>query len=75
MVGDRERQCVVGDWERERPCVVTGREREREREREYRDTVKVSLTFPLLGCFSREKVTPAHDGQQKSVSVYTFCDD
>ena len=35
-----------------------------EREREYRDTVKVSVTFPFLGCFSRE-VTPAQDGQHK----------
>ena len=44
--------------------MVTGR-REREREREYRGTGKLSLTFPLLGCFSREKVTPALDGQHK----------
>ena len=54
MVGDRERER-----ERENVSLVTGRERE------YRDTVKVSLTFPLLGCFSREKVTPAQDGQHK----------
>ena len=36
-----------------------------DRERENRNTVKLSLTFPLLGCFSREKVTPAQDGQHK----------
>ena len=59
VVTERERPFVVGDWERERPCVVT------ERERDYRDTVKLSLTFPLLGCFSREKVTPAEEGQHK----------
>ena len=29
VVTGRERQCVVGDWERERPLVVTVRERER----------------------------------------------
>ena len=58
LVGDweRERPCVVGDCG-ERPCVVTGRERER--------VLKLSLTFLLLGCFSREKVTPAQDGQHK----------
>ena len=30
------------------------------------DTVKMSLTFPILGCFSRE-ATPAQDGQHKKV--------
>ena len=49
---------------------VTGRERDdvwwvTGRKRDYRDTGKLSLTFPLLGCFSREKVTPALDGQHK----------
>ena len=48
---------MVGDWERETMCG--------DKEREYRNTVNLSLTFPLLGCFSREKVTPAQDGQHK----------
>ena len=50
VVTGRETQCVVGDWERERPLVVTVRERERpcfvgdwERER------------PLVGDWDRER--------------------